>query len=176
MFTGASFPQENYTAAMSTADTRQPPEPTDRPSHRVATVADEGYLLALMRAFYAEETLVFEESVAQRAVHDLLTHPQLGLIIVLEIADRPIGYLTLTVGFSLEFHGRYALVDELYLIPSVRGRGWGRHCLELAASLAREMGTNALRLEVNHANTRARTLYLRNSFRDDRRDLFTRWL
>lgn len=150
--------------------------PPDLPGHRIATPADEPALLVLMREFYAEEHLAFDELIARPAVSDLLADPRLGQLMLLEVASHPIGYLALTFGFSLELHGRYALLDELYLAPSVRGRGWGRYCLELATSVARDHGTKALRLEVNHTNVHARGLYLRNGFRDDQRDLFTRWL
>jgi len=146
------------------------------PLSRPARVEDESTVVALMRDFYAEEHLVFDELITPRAVHDLLTQPSLGSIILLEHAGSVIGYLVVTFGFSLEFHGRYALLDELYLVPSVRGRGWGRHALEVAADTARAAGVAALRLEVNHANTRARSTYLKSGYQDNRRDLFTRWL
>lgn len=143
---------------------------------RTAGVDDEGVVIALMRDFYAEERLIFDELVAQRALHELLSQPALGAILLLEHDGAPVGYAALTFGFSLEFHGRYALLDELYLIPSVRGRGWGRQALELATGIARAHGVVSLRLEVNHANARARAVYLKNGFQDDRRALVTRWL
>lgn len=148
----------------------------DLPLSRPARVEDESTVVALMRDFYAEEHLAFDELVTPRAVRELLAQPQSGSILLLSHANAVVGYLVLTFGFSLEFHGRYALLDELYLIPSARGRGWGKHALELAADTARQAGVAALRLEVNHANTRARATYLKAGFQDNRRDLFTRWL
>lgn len=142
----------------------------------MASPADEPAILALMRDFYAEEHLVFDELVARDAVHELLADPRLGVILLLETDAGPAGYLVLTFGFSLEFHGRFALLDELYLTPAVRGRGWGQHALTLAADVARQHRVAALRLEANHANTRAQALYLKHGFHDDRRHLFTHWL
>lgn len=146
------------------------------PSHAQARLEDEPTVLALMREFYAEEHLVFDDLVARRAVQALLSRPELGLVLLLSHAGQPIGYLALTFGFSLEFHGRYALLDEVYLNPAMRGRGWGKHALQLAARVAREHGIVALRLEVNETNARARSLYLNAGFQDNRRHLFTRWL
>ena len=154
---------------------------------RPATAADLETVLGLMRAFYAEDHLVFDELIARRALHELFAHPELGTITLLlspspaidpvaSSASAVIGHFTLTYGFSLEFHGRFALLDELYLIPSVRGRGWGRQSLALAATTARDHGINALRLEVNQANAHARSVYLKAGFQDNRRDLFTQWL
>jgi GNAT superfamily N-acetyltransferase len=148
----------------------------DNLHHRTAGIDDEAVVLGLMHAFYAEEHLVFNPLTAQRTVRELLTHPEFGSIILLESADDAVGHFALTFGFSLEFHGRYALLDELYLVPTVRGRGWSRHCLKIAADIARAKGMAALRLEVNHANAHARSTYLKSGFKDDRRDLFTQWL
>jgi GNAT superfamily N-acetyltransferase len=149
---------------------------SDLPHHRTACAGDDAVLVALMRDFYAEEHLGFDEVVTPRALRELLASPALGTVLVFTHADSVTGYLVLTHGFSLEFHGRYALLDELYLIPSVRGRGWGRHALAVAAETARAAGFSALRLEVNHANTRARSAYLKCGYQDNRRDLLTRWL
>lgn len=148
----------------------------DLPHDRIATPTDHGAILALMRAFYAEEHLVFDELVAHHALTELLADPRLGVVILLERDSAAIGYVVLTFGFSLEFRGRFALLDELYLIPAARGQGWGKHALHLAANTARDHHVTALRLEVNHANSHARSLYLKNGFHDDQRDLLTRWL
>ncbi|CAM3125592.1 GNAT family N-acetyltransferase [Rariglobus hedericola] len=144
--------------------------------HRPAGPEDEEIVFMLMREFYTEEHLVFDELLTLRAVRELIAQPALGLIILLESAGTVAGYFTLTFGFSLEFHGRFALLDELYLIPSARGRGWGKHCLTLAADTARARDVATLRLEVNHANARARSVYLKAGFQDNQRDIFTQWL
>jgi GNAT superfamily N-acetyltransferase len=150
--------------------------PADAPQHRPAGTADEEIVFTLMRDFYAEEHLVFDELIARRTLRELIGNPALGLIVLLESAGAAVGHFMITYGFSLEFHGRYALLDELYLVPSVRGRGWSRHCLALATDIARDHGAATLRLEVNHANARARYVYLKAGFQDNQRDIFTRWL
>ena len=150
--------------------------PAGQLSTRPARLEDEEIVVGLMRDFYVEEHLVFDELIARRAIHELLGHPALGAILLLEADGVIVGHATVTFGFSLEFHGRYALLDELYLIPSTRGRGWGRRALELAAEVASASGTATLRLEVNHANVHARSVYLKAGFQDNRRDLFTKWL
>lgn len=144
--------------------------------NRPATPDDVGALLALMREFYAEEHLVFAAPVAQRALEDLIAHPELGSIRLFESAGIVIGYAVITFGFSLEFHGRLALLDEFYLIPAQRGRGLGRCGMELIKAWVRTTSVATLRLEVNRSNTRARSLYQHAGFHDEQRDLFTYWL
>ena len=83
------------------------------------------------------------------------------------------GYITLGWCFSIEQGGRFVLLDELYLVPAVRGQGLGRQALALAAQWARQQGAAVMRLEVNHHNARAKALYLSAGYRDDARDILT---
>ena len=143
---------------------------------RAATFADAGVLFDLMRDFYAEEHLVFNEPVAHCALSELLARPDLGSIQLFESTGAVIGYAVITFGYSLEFHGRLALLDEFYLVPAQRGRGLGRTGLELIKAWVRTASVATLRLEVSRANTRARSLYQKTGFRDEQRDLLTHWL
>ena len=73
----------------------------------------------------------------------------------------------------VEQGGRFVLLDELYLTPAARGRGWGRQALALARDWAIVEGASVMRLEVNHHNARAKALYLSEGYRDDERDILT---
>jgi len=142
-----------------------------------AAPGDESALLAMMNAFYAEDHLAFDAARARAAVRELLATPAHGRILLLrDTAPEARGYLVLTVGFSLEFGGRFALLDEFYVAPALRGRGLGRQALDVVATWTRAQGIATVRLEVTHTNPRARALYLTAGFADDRRDLLTRWL
>lgn len=143
---------------------------------RPATLADAGVLLDLMRDFYAEEHLVFNEPVAQCALSELLGHTNHGSVLLFESTGSVIGYAVITFGFSLEFHGRLAQLDEFYLAPSQRGCGLGRSGLELIKDWVRTTTVATLRLEVSRTNARARSLYQKAGFRNEQRDLLTHWL
>lgn len=142
-----------------------------------ANLTDEPALLASMQAFYAEEQLTFDPATASSAVRELFAHPALGQIFILrDSAHNAHGHLVLTFGFSLEFGGRFVLLDELYFIPALRGQGWARRTLDFAAEWASTHHAATLRLEVNRRNTHARSVYLKAGFQDDQRDLLTRRL
>jgi diamine N-acetyltransferase len=79
-----------------------------------------------------------------------------------------------TIGYSIEFGGRDAFLDELFVSADSRGRGLGTRALEVAAEACREAGIVALHLEVDHANTAAQRLYRRHGFVDHDRYLMTR--
>jgi ribosomal protein S18 acetylase RimI-like enzyme len=76
----------------------------------------------------------------------------------------PIGYLVLTIGYSLERGGRDAFIDELYVRPQWRGVGLGTLAVATAEVAARRLGVRAVHLEVDTSNERARRLYERIGF------------
>lgn len=86
-----------------------------------------------------------------------------------------IGYVVLTLGFSIEYGGRDGFVDELYVAPDARGRGIGTAALQFVMDQARELGFRALHLEVMPGNDRALELYNRHGFTDTRRHLMNKW-
>jgi GNAT superfamily N-acetyltransferase len=147
-----------------------------QPLITTAGARDEALVLELMREFYAVEHLPFDEAVARRALGELWADPRLGLVLLLHDDADPIGYLVLAYGFSLEFHGRDALVDELYVRESHRGRGAGAAALGRVEEICAAEGVRAVHLEVDHVNHRAKALYLRHGYRDHDRHLLTKWL
>jgi ribosomal protein S18 acetylase RimI-like enzyme len=143
---------------------------------RPAAPGHEERLLPLVAEFYACEGIGFHEERARRALATLLADPSLGRVWWIDEGGAAAGYMVMTIGFSLEFAGRFALIDELYLRPAHRGSGAGTRAVEAAAAACRGMGVAAIRLEVSNDNPRARRLYDRLGFRAHGRDLMTRWL
>ena len=47
------------------------------------------------------------------------------------VEERHVGYVVVTLGFSLESGGRDGFIDELYIAPAARGRGIGAKVLAL---------------------------------------------
>jgi GNAT superfamily N-acetyltransferase len=130
-------------------------------------------LLLFQSRLYASEAMAFHPAAAAEW---LLSHPEAGAMWLIEAEGQPAGYLVLTVCASLEFQGRFALLDELYIDKPFRSRSLGRQAVEFAAQWARSQGMRALRLEVAHKNTAALALYRQSGFRSHGRDLITRWL
>jgi len=63
-----------------------------------------------------------------------------------------IGYVVLSFDFSLEYGGKNAWIDELFVRPEFRGHGIGSRTLDFAAQTARELAAKVLHLEVNRDN------------------------
>ncbi|HEX5726541.1 MAG TPA: GNAT family N-acetyltransferase [Longimicrobiaceae bacterium] len=138
--------------------------------------SDEELLLELMQEFYAIEHLPYRESVARAGLRELWHNPALGRIYLIHADDAVVGYVVLTFGFSFEFRGRDALVDEFYVREAHRGGGLGTACLGWVEDVCRAEGIHAIHLEVDHINTRAKELYHRVGYQDHDRRLLTKWL
>ncbi|MCO6489889.1 MAG: GNAT family N-acetyltransferase [Phaeodactylibacter sp.] len=137
---------------------------TTTPSLRLATAADIEALLGMMRRFYAIDGYPFEREKKERAIRQLLEESVFGEIWLLEDQGRPVGYLVITVGFSLEYNGRDGWIDELFLEDGCRGKGLGERILKHAISRAEAFGINFLHLQVERHNEVGRRLYERLGF------------
>jgi GNAT superfamily N-acetyltransferase len=142
---------------------------------RIAAEADVSAVLPLMRQYYAEDGYEFDEMAARRALLDLIRDERLGRLWVAEI-ESIVGYLAVTLGFSLEYRGRDAFIDELFVEQSSRGIGLGREALAIAESYSRDAGVRALHLEVEPARKAARGLYRATGFEVHSRYLMTKLL
>ncbi len=143
---------------------------------RTAEIGDVPALLELMREFYADQEMKFSEAVAQDGLRDLITKPSLGRVFLFQADGALAGYLILTFCFSLEFHGRFALLDEIYVRERFRRRGLSREVIAQAEVACKDEGIEALRLEVWTGNVIAKRLYESSGFTTEDRNLMTKWL
>jgi ribosomal protein S18 acetylase RimI-like enzyme len=148
----------------------------NEPTFHPITGNDLPELLTLMRELYANQHMMFDPEVAAAAGRALLKDESLGRIFLIHSAGHLAGYFALTFCFSLEFHGRFGLLDELYVRERCRGQGLGRRAEALAATICKDEGLTALRLEVGKDNTAAESLYSRLGFNVEARKLMTKWL
>ena len=146
------------------------------PVLRRAVAADCGRLLRFIRELWQHEGIPFTEARVEAPLRDLLGNEALGRCFVVEVDGEMAGYAVLGFGFSLEYGGRDAFLDELYLAPAQRGRRHGGRVLELLEAAARAAGIQALHLEVGRENAAGRALYARRGFSDQDRLLLTKRL
>ncbi len=136
------------------------------PVLRRAALQDIPEIMTMMANFHADDRIAWDAEEAQRAIRDLLEHQTYGIFWLVELDNRPLGFLVLTFGFSLEFHGRDAFVDEFYIRPEFRCRGIGTKALEYAADYCAANGIRTMHLEVEDSNPRVHRLYGRKGFAD----------
>lgn len=142
---------------------------------RLATPTDVDSILTLMRKLQDDDpwSEPFDETAVRACVKRLLPKPEFGLIYLCFDEANPVAYLVICFDFSLEYRGKGAWIDELFVERSYRAQGIGTQLLDVAERVSREHGAQFLHLEVNHGN-RAIELYRRRGFVDHARYLMTK--
>ena len=143
-------------------------------NYRVAASADITLLLELVKEFHKNEQLAFDEKVDRDVLANFLTDPSLGQAWMIQQEDEAIGYIILTLGYSLEYRGRDAFIDEFYLRQKYRGQGIGTQTLAFIEDACRVLEVQALHLEVDFENPDAQRLYHRVGYQRHQRFLMTK--
>ncbi|AFY97039.1 GNAT family N-acetyltransferase [Chamaesiphon minutus] len=132
---------------------------------KIASIADLEILLPLVRAFHEFENLQIADDRRKSSLITLLGNKEFGGIWIIYSDLQPVGYITLCVGYSIEFGGKDAFIDEFYINPEFRGRGIGTQTLESIELAAKDLDIRAIHLEVARTNTKAHRLYERSNFK-----------
>jgi GNAT superfamily N-acetyltransferase len=143
----------------------------------LATSADLDELLVLMRHMQDDNpwSEPFSETIVRKNLSELLHNPVFGMIYLARDKQIAVGYLVICFDYSLEYRGKGAWIDELFVESSHRGQGIGTRLLDLAERVSREHHAQFLHLEVSHGNP-AIELYRRRGFVDHQRYLMTKSL
>jgi ribosomal protein S18 acetylase RimI-like enzyme len=137
---------------------------------RRALPADEAQFLTFCQNFHTEDGSPLDDA-GLATIARVVSGEPLAPAYMLEYQGQPAGFFVLTIGYSVENGGNDGFIDDLYLIPPLRGRGLGKRAVELAIIAARDVGIRALLLEVEANNHRAYALYEKMGFVDTKRRL-----
>lgn len=140
---------------------------------RPATLDDGDRLVELMGEFYAESAYPLNRGRAAAAFAALLADPQLGYVWLIRNDSQDVGYVVLTLGFSMEYGGRDAFLDDLFVRPAARGQGLGSAAIAEVRTACEALGVRALHLEVGEENIAAQMFYHRAGFAGTDRRLLT---
>lgn len=142
----------------------------------IATDKDLDTLLDFMEKLYAIDNDPFDKEEAKSAVTRLIKDNSLGYLWLIQLDDKPVGYIALTLGYSFEYKGRDAFIDEFFILEEYRNKGIGKRTMEFVVQKAKDLGVNALHLEVEKHNQAGISLYRKFKFKDHQRILMTRWI
>lgn len=145
-------------------------------SFKIADNSDNEILVQFIREFHEIEHLSFDDSTIRRLLAKLLNDDSLGRVWLIQLGNESIGYIILVFGYSLEFLGRDAFVDELYIRERYRGQGIGTRALQFVQEVSPSLEIQAIHLEVDRINTAAQGLYRKMGFVEHDRYLMTKWL
>jgi ribosomal protein S18 acetylase RimI-like enzyme len=116
--------------------------------------ADIARLLRDFNLEFGEPTPGVEE--LARTIRRLLGADEIAVLLA---GEGPDGIALLRFRPAIWSAGLEAHLQELYVVPPLRGRGIGRALLEAAIELSRERGADGIDLNTGETDTAARTLY-----------------
>jgi ribosomal protein S18 acetylase RimI-like enzyme len=120
-------------------------------------------LVALVRRFHGESGHDVGPAQAD-AVAALYGDPALGAAWILRAEGHDAGYALACYRHSIDHGGRVAFLDDLWLEPAVRGRGWGKRLLAAACDGLSAGGARAVFLEADPGDAAAIGLYAGSGF------------
>ena len=129
-----------------------------------------------MRAYYAEDGHEFVPDLAAAALNEISAGNALARFWLICLNEDVVGYVCITLGFSLEVGGNDFFVDELFVVPEARGKGLGRAALDFVEGESRSLGARRLCLEVERHNAAARKIYSARDYHMHDRHLMSKWL
>jgi diamine N-acetyltransferase len=145
---------------------------------KAAIISDEDILMSFRQEFCEHEPFPnpLDEKTNRAVVQQLIENEQFGKIWLISVEGETAGYMVLTFGYSLEYAGRDALIDELYLREKFRGAGVGKQTIVFIEEFCRAENVKAVHLEVERTNVAAKTLYHKTGFVDHERHFLTKWI
>ena len=105
-----------------------------------------------------------DEDLAQDKFEDILSEPKV-MVIVAEVNDRVIGYLTINFNKSFLDAGDSAVIDELMVTEKERGKGVGRLLVEYAIEISKHSGCSEVGVSTEFGNMNAQKFYDKCGFK-----------
>ncbi len=139
-----------------------------------AGISDKGEVMTMMKDFYAIDGYGFDMDQAGKNFEHFVTHENLGRFWLIKFAGDLVGYVIMTFGYSFEYGGRDAFIDELFIKKDYRNQGIGEKVMVFLDKEALGLGVNALHLEVEGKNEKGQRLYRKNGYEDNDRNLLTK--
>ena len=128
----------------------------------------------MVKEFWLFEQIRFSSEKALKVWQNAWAQPNFVSGWLLESESQVAGYVVLTFGFSLEYGGLDAYVDELFVKPEYRGRGFASQALEFVSLECKRLNVVALHLEVDADNHNAKALYAKMGFESTARELLNK--
>ncbi|MBF2008342.1 MAG: GNAT family N-acetyltransferase [Chlorogloeopsis fritschii C42_A2020_084] len=143
---------------------------------KFADSSDTETLIQFIQEFYEYEGLKYDETIIRAALAGILKDGSLGRVWLIQQDNQAVGYIVLTFGYSLEYRGRDAMIDEFSIRETYRGQGVGKKTIQFIENVCQDLGIHAVHLEVERENQKAQNLYRQAGFTDKNRYFLTKWI
>jgi ribosomal protein S18 acetylase RimI-like enzyme len=145
-------------------------------SFKRAEMSDIEILMEFIREFCEVDHHPFDGSSIRVALTNIVSDGSLGRVWLIQHNSEAIGYIVLSFGYSLEYRGREAVIDEIYIRESHQGQGIGKRAIEFLEEVSPSLEIKALHLEVERKNIAAQHFYRKVGFEDQDSYLMTKWI
>lgn len=132
---------------------------------RPLTQTDFDCVLAMMVTFYASDALLVhpEEAVLRKTLADSLSGTPYLESFGFEQEGQLVGYGMVAMSYSTEAGGLCAWIEDIYIEPAHRGKGYGSSFLDFVRQRYKGRVTR-VRLEAEPENERAMAVYRKAGF------------
>ena len=135
---------------------------------------DKKEVLEMMTSFNRIYGYHFDPDIGAQNLREFTSNESLGRLYLIKDQQSTIGYIVLAFGFSFEYKGRDAIIDEFFIKAEYRNKGIGKITLDFIDSECQKLGINAVHLEVESQNVLASRLYYKKGYKSNNRKLLTR--
>lgn len=105
---------------------------------RFAEEKDVSLILKFIKELADYEKLLHEVVATEEILRETLFKRKAAEVIIAEYKDEPIGFALFFHNFSTFLGKQGIYLEDLYIRPNMRGRGYGKTLLSFLAKLARE--------------------------------------
>jgi GNAT superfamily N-acetyltransferase len=149
-------------AAASVRLCRLAPMSADEHATRMATVDDASSIGRLLDAFNTEYGVASPGAeVLGRRLRTLLAGDHTFALVA---GTPPVAVALVTLRPNVWYAGQVALLDELYVVPDLRGQGIGSRLIALLLATARERSVDLIEINVDEGDVDAQRFYARHGF------------
>lgn len=142
-------------------------------TYRLCDMNDSAIWIAMNREFMAEEiqdddlwngTGQADDEQFSHTFTEGLNSDDLISLMIFEENGVAVGFANLMTIYSVWAHGKALILDDLYLRPDVRGKGYGKQALEYIEGFAAERGYKRLQFQSETTNPNAMEFYVSQGY------------
>ncbi len=138
-------------------------------SYRLCRESDKDCWITLNRMFMAEEiqdndlwndTNKVSSEQFTNTFFEALHAKELINLLIFEENNTPVGFANLMTIYSVWTHGKALILDDLYLLPEARGKGYGKCAMHFIEQFAVQRGCKRLQFQSEETNPNAMKFYI----------------
>ena len=130
-----------------------------------ATHSDIPELVELLKSLFEQEAEFEPNSETQsKALSKIILDPKIGIILIAKEDDKILGMVNLLFTESTALGSKVALLEDMIVLSSSRGRGIGSQLIDYGISEAKKAGCKRITLLTDIENTKAQSFYQKKGF------------